>query len=216
MERLPLSPSGRYATAAILMYLITAVGIVLAFNTIGIGWSKVQWLVAAITVGLGFGLQEIFANFFSGLIILFERPIRVGDVVTVDGISGIVSRIRIRATTITSWERKELVVPNKRFITGNFLNWTLSDNKIRIDIPIAISRDSDIGLAREVLLKVAGDNPTILPDPPPNVFLTKLGATSLEFELRVFIRRADYGQVLDAVNAAIEHQLKAAGIAIVA
>lgn len=216
LERLPLSPSGRYATAAILMYLITAVGIVLAFNTIGIGWSKVQWLVAAITVGLGFGLQEIFANFFSGLIILFERPIRVGDVVTVDGISGIVSRIRIRATTITSWERKELVVPNKRFITGNFLNWTLSDNKIRIDIPIAISRDSDIGLAREVLLKVAGDNPTILPDPPPNVFLTKLGATSLEFELRVFIRRADYGQVLDAVNAAIEHQLKAAGIAIVA
>jgi len=127
LQKLPIDTGGRFAVTAIARYLITVVGVVVAFGAIGVGWSKVQWLVAAISVGLGFGLQEIFANFVSGLMLLFERPIRIGDVVTVGGITGTVTRIRIRATTITDWDRKELVIPNKEFITGQVVNWTLSD-----------------------------------------------------------------------------------------
>ena len=108
----------------------TAITIVVSM--LGVSWSKVQWLVAAMTVGLGFGLQEIFANFISGLIILFERPIRVGDVVTLGGVTGTVARIRIRATTIVDGDRKELIVPNKEFITGKLVNWTLSDQTLRV------------------------------------------------------------------------------------
>ena len=104
LQRLPISPAGRYAVTTIAQYLLVIVGLVLAFGTIGIGWSKVQWLAAAITVGLGFGLQEIFANFVSGLIILFERPVRVGDTVTLGEQRGTVARIRMRATTIVDWD----------------------------------------------------------------------------------------------------------------
>jgi potassium efflux system protein len=137
-------------------------------------------------VGIGFGLQEIVANFISGLIILFERPIRVGDAVTVGEISGTVSRIQIRATSITSWDRKELLVPNKEFIVGRLVNWTLSDQILRVDIPVGIAYGSDTEKATEVLLRVAKENPKVLDDPPPTVLFLSFGASSLDFELRAF------------------------------
>ena len=112
------------------------------------------------SLGLGFGLQEIFANFVSGLIILFERPVRVGDVVTIDNITGVVSRIRMRATTITDRDRKELIIPNKEFITGRVLNWTLTDPVNRVVINVGIAYGSDTQRAAEILLKVAKDHPT--------------------------------------------------------
>ena len=133
-------------------------GLALAFDAIGIGWSSIQWLVAAIGVGLGFGLQEIFANFISGLIILFERPIRVGDVVSVGDVSGTVSRIRTRATWITAFDRKELLVPNKEFVTGQLINWTLSDAVLRLSIPVGIAYGSDTNRAIEVLEQVAKES----------------------------------------------------------
>ena len=105
-------------------------GTIVAFRQLGIGWSSIQWLVAAVTVGLGFGLQEIFANFVSGVILLFERPAHVGDTVTVGSITGTVTRIRIRATTILDWDNKELIVPNKEFVTGNLVNWTLTNSHL--------------------------------------------------------------------------------------
>ena len=108
----------RYAYSTIVKYAVVLIGLAIAFDAIGIGWSSIQWLVAAVGLGLGFGLQEIFANFISGLIILFERPIRVGDTVSVGEVNGTVSRIRIRATWITAFDRKELIVPNKEFVTG--------------------------------------------------------------------------------------------------
>ena len=125
LQRLSFDAGSRFAVTTVVRYVIVVVGVVVTFGQLGIGWSKVQWLVAAVTVGLGFGLQEIFANFVSGLIILFERPIRVGDIVTIGGFSGRVTQIRIRATTIRQWDRKELVVPNKEFITGQLINWSL-------------------------------------------------------------------------------------------
>src|SRR5699024_771249 len=106
LRRLSLEPGSRYAITALSRYGLGILGIVLVFESIGGSWPQIQWLIAALTVGLGFGLQEIFANFVSGLIILFERPIRVGDVVTVGDVSGTVARIRIRATMLTDFDRK--------------------------------------------------------------------------------------------------------------
>ncbi len=186
----------------------------LAFHAIGIGWSKVQWLVAAMTVGLGFGLQEIFANFVSGLIILFERPIRVGDAVTVGDTSGVVTRIRMRATTITDWDHKELIVPNKRFITGEVLNWTLTDPVIRLALPVSIAHGSSAAHVRDTLVRIAKEHPSVAPEPPPNAVFRGLGPSSMDFELYVFVRREDYGRVLHELNSAVEEALVARGIGI--
>jgi potassium efflux system protein len=216
LDRLPFAPSIQYAITSLTKYIIAAVGIVIAFNAIGVSWSKVQWLVAAMTVGLAFGLQEIFANFVSGIIILFERPIRVGDVVTVGNVSGVVSRIRIRATTITDWDRKELIVPNKRFITTEILNWTLSDAIIRVVFPVAVSRGSELEDVRTILLDIALAHRLVLADPPPSVVFTGFGPGTLRFDLRVFIRRDDFAKVMDAVNTAIEEGLTKAGVEIAA
>ena len=177
----------RYAYSTIVKYAIVLTGLALLFDAIGVGWSNIQWLVAAIGLGLGFGLQEIFANFISGLIILFERPIRVGDTVTIGEVSGTVSKIQIRATTITAFDRKELIVPNKEFVTGRLINWTLSDSVLRVTIPVGIAYGSDTQRAIEVLDKVARGCRRVLQDPAPQVVFLGFGDSSLSFELRVFI-----------------------------
>ena len=188
LKRTPLDAGGRYAFATITRYVISAAGIAIAFQAVGIGWSSVQWLIAAVSLGLGFGLQEIFANFVSGLIILFERPIRVGDTVTVGGVTGTVSRIRIRATTIVDWDRKELIIPNKEFITGQIVNWSLTDSITRIVIPVGVAYGSDLELVQRLLHEVIKNHPTILEEPKPSVIFVRLGESSLDFEVRVFVR----------------------------
>jgi len=191
LQRLPFTPSGRYAIASIARYFIIIIGFAMTFNALGIGWSKVQWLAAAVTVGLGFGLQEIFANFVSGLIILFERPIRVGDIVTVGNISGKVSRIQMRATTIIDWDRKELIIPNKEFVTGQVINWSLTDSILRFVISIGIAYGSDTKRANEILLSVAKNHPNVLKEPEPSSRFVAFGDSALRFELRVFIPDPD-------------------------
>ncbi|UCD28268.1 MAG: mechanosensitive ion channel [Planctomycetota bacterium] len=215
LQKLPLDTGGRYAFTTLVRYVITVIGIIIAFNSIGIGWSKVQWLIAAVTVGLGFGLQEIFANFISGLMILFERPIRVGDTITVGNVSGTVSRIRIRATTITGWDRKELVIPNKEFITGQVINWTLSDSTLRIIIPVGIAYGSDTTLAREVLYRIAREHTKVLDEPEPRVLFMGFGDSTLNFEIRVYVASVDhYLGTIDELNNAIDQEFRKAGIEI--
>jgi potassium efflux system protein len=215
LQRLPISPGGRYAITTIAQYILVIVGVVLAFGAIGIGWSKVQWLAAAITVGLGFGLQEIFANFVSGLIILFERPVRVGDTVTVGSVTGRVARLRIRATTIVDWDRKELIIPNKEFVTGQVINWTLTEQTLRIVIPVGIAYGSDTKLAEETLLEVAQDDPGVLDDPAPSVVFNEFGDSSLTFNLRVFIAHIDDLIVVrHRLHLAIDDAFREAGIVI--
>lgn len=183
-----LGPGERYAYSTIVKYAVVLGGLALAFDAIGIGWSNIQWLVAAVGLGIGFGLQEIFANFISGLIILFERPIRVGDTVTVGDVSGTVTKIQIRATWITAFDRKELIVPNKEFVTGQLINWTLSDAVLRVEIPVGIAYGSDTDRAIEILKRVARESSRVLRDPPPEVFFLGFGDSALSFELRVYIR----------------------------
>ncbi|HEY1600085.1 MAG TPA: mechanosensitive ion channel domain-containing protein [Pirellulales bacterium] len=213
LQRLPMDPGGRYAITTVSRYVITLVGLAVAFWMIGIGWSNIQWLVAAMTVGLGFGLQEIFANFVSGLIILFERPMRVGDVVTIGGISGSVARIRIRATTITDADRKELIVPNKEFITGQLINWTLSDTVLRMVIKVGIAYGSDIAVARQLLLKAAQEDHRVLRDPPVAAVLDQFGDSTLNFELRLFVGGLDvFPDLRHDLCARIDQLFRDAGI----
>ena len=186
LQRFNLQAGERYAITSIVRYVLVGVGVIFLFNTIGLGWGRVQWLVAAMGIGLGFGLQEIFANFMSGIILLFERPIRLGDVVTIGNIHGTVTRIRIRATTITDFDRKELVVPNKDFVSGQLINWTLSDSVLRVVIPVGVSYSSDIHLTKEVLLKVAKESERVIAEPKPTALFIGFGDSALEFELRVF------------------------------
>jgi len=199
LQRLPLEHSVRYAITSLASYLIVLVGAVAGCHVIGLRWSQIQWLATALTFGLAFGLQEMFANFVAGLILLFERPIRVGDVVTVDDTTGVVSRIRIRATTIKNWDHKEFVVPNKDFITGKVLNWTLTDEVNRVVVNVGIAYGADTELAHELLLQVAQNNPLIRKDPPPIASFEGFGDSCLNFSLRAFLSTME--SRLPAINS---------------
>lgn len=186
LQPLSLDMGTRYAVSTISRYTIYSVGSLLVLSLIGLRWDDVQWLVAAMGVGLGFGLKEIFANFFSGILILFERPIRIGDTVTIGDISGTVSRIRIRATTITDWDNKELIVPNKNFITDPLINWTLTDPVTRIVIKVGIAYGSDTNRALQIMTEVVERHPEVLKEPRATIFFTGFGDSSLNFDIRVF------------------------------
>lgn len=205
LSRLQLRQGTSYAVTTILTYLITTVGAVTALGSLGVSWDKLQWLAAGLTVGLGFGLQEIFANFVSGLIILFERPIRIGDTITIGTFSGSVSKIRIRATTITDFDRKEVIIPNKAFVTERLINWSLSDTITRVLIKVGVAYGSDLDKVKAVLLKAAHDNPRVMSDPEPQVFFLNFGASTLDHELRLYVRELrDRSYTVDELNRSIE------------
>lgn len=211
-RRTTLDGGARFAISALIRYLITIGGTIAVFGLLGITWTNVQWLAAALTFGLGFGLQEIVANFVSGLILLIERPIRVGDVVTIGTLMGRVTRIQIRATTITLWDRSEMIVPNKEFITTKLVNWTLSDSKRRIEIPLRVAYGADLNQIREILVDIADQHPSVLADPPPHTLLLGFGDDAINFELRFIV---DFGQGLttkDEVQMSIERVFREHGI----
>lgn len=187
LSKVNIDSASRYAITSLSRYAIVMVGIVVGLGLLGLRWSQLQWMAAALTVGLGFGLQEIFANFVSGLILLFERPFRVGDVITVNNLDGTVTRIRTRATTILDFDNKEIVVPNKTFITGQLVNWTLSDETTRIVVKVGVDYGTDPALVHRLLAEAAAGNPRVLESPAPRSWLLEFGANSLDFELRVFV-----------------------------
>ncbi len=215
LSKLRLAQGSAYATTTLLSYTLAGFGIVATLSTLGVSWDKLQWLVAALSVGLGFGLQEIFANFISGLIILFERPVRIGDVVTIGNLSGTVSRIRIRATTITDFDRKDIIVPNKTFITGQLINWSLSDTVTRVTIKVGVAYGSDLDKVKALLYKAAQDNPRVLKEPEPQVFFLNFGESTLDHELRIHVRDlGDRNPATDEINRFIDREFNKAGISI--
>jgi len=215
LQRLKVTAGGRYAAKTLSSYTIAAIGTVVAFSTLGAQWSQIQWLVAALGVGIGFGLQEIVANFISGLIILFERPIRVGDTVTVADTSGVVTRIRIRATTIKNWEGQELLVPNKEFITARLLNWTLSDPITRIVIPVGLVYGGDVEKAMTLLLQAAEEHPEVLKDPRPSVVFDEFGDNALSLKLRCYVGSMDNRIfIFSDLHRAINRKFNDAGLVI--
>ncbi|WP_342649968.1 mechanosensitive channel MscK [Pseudomonas sp. REB1044] len=215
LSRLSLAQGSAYAITTLLSYVIVGVGIVSTLATLGVSWDKLQWLVAALSLGLGFGMQEIFANFISGIMILFERPVRIGDTITIGNLSGTVSKIRIRATTITDFDRKDIIVPNKTFITGQLINWSLTDTVTRVTLKLGIDYGSDLDLVRDLLLKGAHENPRVLKDPEPLVYFLQFGESSLDHELRMHVRDlGDRNPTLDEINRYINREFKAHDIKI--
>ncbi|WNN43935.1 MULTISPECIES: miniconductance mechanosensitive channel MscM [Winslowiella] len=186
LQHLSLTPGTGYAITTLTKYVLLLVGGLVGFSMIGIEWSKLQWLVAALGVGLGFGLQEIFANFISGLIILFEKPIRIGDTVTIRDLTGSITRINTRATTITDWDRKEIIVPNKAFITEQFVNWSLSDSVTRVVLTIPAPATANSEEINTILLQASERCSWVLDTPQPEAFLVDLQQGIQLFELRIY------------------------------
>ncbi len=215
LQPLEVKPGNRYAISLISRYLIITIGLVSFFTLVGLSWSELQWLVAAMGVGLGFGLKEIFANFFSGLIILFERQIRVGDWVTIDGMTGTVSRIRIRATTLVDWDNRELIIPNTTFLTQTLNNWTLSDSITRIVIRVGIAYGSDTEAALAMMKEVAASHPDVMSDPASSVLFIEFGDSSLNFDIRVYVEdRSRRMTVMHDLHMRLDKAFREAGVEI--
>lgn len=190
-QRMLISPASAYAATRVFQYTLTTILVVAAMSALGGSWSQIQWAVAALSVGIGFGLQEIVANFISGLIILFEQPIRVGDTVTVGEVSGTVTKIRIRATTIRDWDRRELLVPNKEFVTNQLLNWSLSDPVTRTSFQVGVAYGTDMSQAMAIVRRTVRDHHLVLDDPEPLISFDEFGDNSLVITVRYYIDQLD-------------------------
>ncbi len=215
LSRLGLSQGARFGITSVAGYVILGTGVVIAFGRLGIDLGKLEWLLAAAGVGIGFGLQEILSNFVSGLILLIERPIEVGDVVSIGELEGEIRKITIRATTVNTYDNVSVIVPNKDFITARVINWTHGDPKIRMRIPIGVAYGSNVALVRETLLAVAANYGRVLKRPAPMVSFRGFGTSSLDFELLVWIPTpALKRQVVSDLCSAIDAAFRRAGIEI--
>jgi small-conductance mechanosensitive channel len=186
-----LSKSGldralQHAIAQIVGYIVLIVGIFIVMDNAGIHLGALTVFAGAVGVGVGFGLQNIASNFISGLVILAERPITLGDRVEVAGIAGQVERIRARSTVIRTNDNIMMIVPNTKFIDSPVTNWTYTDRRVRFRIPVGVAYGSDIAKVRDLLLAVGRENPNTLQEPAPGVFLKKFGDNSIDFELVVW------------------------------
>jgi potassium efflux system protein len=215
LRHLPIDNAARYAITTLVSYILVGLGFVLTAATLGLSWGSVQWLLAGLSVGLGFGLQEIVANFICGIILLFEQPIRPGDVVTLDGVTGVVSRIRIRATTVTTYERQEYIVPNKDLITGRVTNWTLSDNVNRAEVRVGVAYGTDTRKVCDMLRDICRTNSEVLNEPAPLITFEEFGDSALTIVLRMYLGSLDHRlDTINDVHTAIHEQFNAAGIEI--
>jgi potassium-dependent mechanosensitive channel len=210
-NRRGVAPGLSYAYSRLAHYVILAVGFLVGLGVLGMDLTKVSVLAGAFGVGIGFGLQDVVNNFVCGLILLFERPVHVGDIVEVGDLQGEVRKIGIRASTVRTYRGADIVVPNSQFITANVTNWTLSDQMRRIDLPVGVNYASAPKRVIEVLESVARANPGILQHPPPQCLFTGYGDSSINFELRAWtdqfnnwraIRSELATGVYDAVHAA--------------
>jgi small-conductance mechanosensitive channel len=218
LNLLPITSSGRDTLLTLTGYLVYTVAILFALGMMGMDYSKLALIFGALSVGIGFGLQNIVSNFISGLILLFERPIRIGDWVVVGGVEGYVRKINIRATVIETFDRSEVIVPNSEFISGQVVNWTLKNIQGRAKIPVGVAYGSNTDQVREILERVARENPAVITDgrqPDPYVLFMGFGASSLDFELRCYLKDVDRRmRIISELNFAIDKAFREENIQI--
>jgi small-conductance mechanosensitive channel len=178
----------RVAVGSIVKYALLVIGFVVILQTTGINLSSITILLGALGVGIGFGLQNITNNFVSGLIILFERPIKVGDRIEVSNIAGDVVDISMRATTIVTNDNISIIVPNSQFISETVINWSHTDRNVRFNFPVGVSYREDPEIVRQILLDIALDNPSVLKTPKPDVLFSEYADSAMMFNLRVWTR----------------------------
>lgn len=216
LERLQMERGARYAILALIRYFFLCLGLYLALITAGFNLTTLTVLLGALGVGLGFGLQNIFQNFMSGLIILFERPIKVGDFVDLGDLSGMVQKISIRSTTIRTNDNVSVIVPNSEFVSSRVVNWSHGSPEVRMRIPVGVAYGSDLDLVRKVLLEVAAEEEDVLEFPEPAVFFRKFGDSSLDFELGVWRKTESIRPVrlVSDLNFAIDRKFRKYNITI--
>ena len=196
-------------------YLIIGLGIIVAIMSAGIDLNSFALLAGALGVGIGFGLQNIVNNFISGLILIFERPIQIGDAVQVEELSGRVTHIGIRSSTIKTWDGAEVIVPNGNLISNKLINWTLSDQRRRIEIKVGVAYGTDVNLVMETLLECAKQNEKIIEYPAPAVLFEDFGDSSLNFELRCWTSDfASWVEIRSDIRVAIDRAFKEKNIEI--
>ncbi len=211
-----LDRSLQYAISQIAANVVLVVGIFIVLQNTGIQLGALTVFAGAVGVGIGFGLQNITSNFISGLVILAERPIAIGDRVEVAGITGQVVKIRARSTVVVTNDNITTIVPNQKFIDSSVINWTYGDPKVRFRIPVGVAYGSDVEKVRQKLIEVAGEDPHTLKEPAPGVFFVEFGDSSLNFELvawsdKMSSRPRRYRSDL---NFAIDKKFREAGIEI--
>lgn len=184
--RYHLDEATSHSMATITRYALLVIGFVIIFQTSGIDLSSLGILFGALGIGIGFGLQNITSNFISGIIILFEKPIKIGDRVEVDKLVGNITKISARATTVINNDNIAVVVPNSDFINNKVINWSLNDQNVRFNFPVGVSYKEDPQRIKKLLLEVAHANPGVLKDPSPDVLFDEFGESSLNFILRVW------------------------------
>jgi potassium efflux system protein len=213
--RMPDDPGIRYAVVTLCRYLVLALGVLAGLSAIHLGIERIGVVLAALGVGLGFGLQEIVSNFVSGLILLLERPIRVGDIVSVGDMTGKVDRINIRATTVINGDNQSIIVPNRQFITGNVINWTHKDKIVRVGIKLSVALGTDADKVTDLLLAIAHADPDVLNNPVPSALLDSIGDSSLLFVLNAFVPEPSLmGRVKHRLYSEIQHRFESSGIVI--
>jgi len=206
----------RQAAGSMVRYLILFLGLLVIIQTAGIDLTSLNVLAGAVGIGVGFGLQNIVGNFISGLIIMFERPIKVGDRIVVDDVEGDVIGIGARSTVVLTNDNINIIVPNSKFITENVVNWKYNDTKVRFRIPVGVAYGSDVRFVERLLLEVAQAEPDVLADPPPVVRFLAFGDSALELELRAWSTNAvnRKGKLISALNFAIYDTFREHGVVI--
>lgn len=203
------------AIAKIISYVIYILGIMIALQTLGINLSALLAGGAILAVGIGFGVQNLVSNFISGILILFEQPIKKNDFVEVDSVLGVIDEISIRSTTIRTLDNITIIMPNSKFITEKVINWTHNENKSRISIKIGVSYNSDINLVEKLLLEVANKEEFVINEPKPLVYFNEFGDSSLNFELLVWVvEPIRHRFIKSKLNFAVFNSLKSNNIEI--
>jgi small-conductance mechanosensitive channel len=188
----------RLSMGRLVHYVIIFIGFLLAISALGFEISKITIMLSALGVGIGFGLQGIVNNFVSGLILLFERPVRVGDIVVMNGNWSEIKKIGLRSTVLGSFDQAEVIIPNADIVNNQVTNWTLSNRRRRIDIKVGVAYGSDVPLVLETLMACAKATPKVAETPEPQVLFLSFGESSLDFELKIFV--SDVGISLDTIS----------------
>jgi small-conductance mechanosensitive channel len=205
----------RLSIARLVHYVISVAGFLLALSVLGFEISKITIFLSALGVGIGFGLQGIVNNFVCGLILLFERPVRVGDIVEIGGRWAKISRIGTRATTVHTYDEADVIVPNADLISSQVTNWTLNSRRARLIIPVGVAYGSDVEQVVELLRACARENPNIAKAPAPQVLFLSFGASSLDFELRAVVPDAESRLgVRSELHQEIDRRFREAGVEI--
>jgi len=214
-SRRRVDPGIGVSVSRLLHYAIILVGVLLALATLGFELTNLTIIASALSVGVGFGLQTIVNNFVCGLILLFERPVKVGDIIQLGNDWATIRDIGLRATTIQTFDRADIVVPNSDLITNQVTNWTLADRNMRIILSIGVAYGSDVPLVLQTLQECARENPRVLQNPAPLIFFMGFGDSSLDFQVRVWIEDIDYMIIVRSeLNQAIDGKFRERGIEI--